>query len=286
MIPSPAISSLSVGMLTISFYGLLVSLGFLAAYALSLFCARRYECEEERVSYRGHIDRAVLWIVVGGVVAARMLFVLYHLDYFSVHPEEVIAVWHGGWVWHGGLVGGGLGLFFYCRRNRVSLLRLFDILAPGVALGQSIGRWGNFFNQEAYGLPTNLPWGITIDPAWRVQGYEAFSTFHPTFLYESVLDGALAVLLGWMVIRTERDSSTALCSARDDAGENGVRKEGTIFFLYLALYSLGRFGIEFFRIDRVPIILGLRAPQWISLILIAIGVSGLARVLHKQKKMV
>lgn len=257
----------------ISLYGLLVAGGFLVAYGVSLYFARRK-------GVGGHIDRALLWILVPAVICARALFVLYHFDYFITQPEEIVAVWHGGWVWHGALFGGMAGIILYCKKVCVPPLALLDVCAPGVALGQAIGRWGNYVNQEAYGLPTTVPWALTIDPARRLPGYEAFATYHPTFLYESAVDFLIFLFLGWLLWKRPDPSF------RRDDNERRDDRGGIVFFLYLFLYSLVRFGIEFLRIDTVPVLAGLRAPQWISLGLIAVGIWGLVQVLRKQKKMV
>lgn len=257
------------GVFVISGYGLFVALGFIAAYGSAFVLARR--SATIRIE---HIDRVLLWAMIPAVIAARLLFVMYHLDYFVGQPAEIVAVWHGGWVWHGALAGGLLGIALYCKRAGTGLLPLLDILAPGATLGQAIGRWGNYINQEAYGLPTNVPWGIGIDEAHRLPGFDQFSTFHPTFLYESIFDGVLFLFLGWLFL-TRLDPGLR----RDDTG-------GVIFFLYLLLYSLVRFCIEFMRIDTVPIVVGLRAPQWISIVLMGVGIAGLVRVLRKQKKLV
>lgn len=257
----------SVRVFDISWYGILLAVGFLAAYGVSLYLARRNGVGD-------HIDRLLLWALVPAVICARALFVLYHLDYFIMRPDEILAVWHGGWVWHGALFGGMAGIILYCKKVCVPPLSLLDVCAPGVALGQAIGRWGNYVNQEAYGLPTNVPWALTIDPARRLPGYEAFATYHPTFFYESIVDGALFLFLGWLLLKGLDPRLR-----RDD-------KRGLIFFIYILLYSLARFGIEFLRIDTVPVWAGLRAPQWVSLGFIVVGIWGLMRVLHKQKKMV
>lgn len=255
--------------MAISIYGALIALGFFAAYSITYLLTRKTEA----ISVV-NLDRMLVWVLILAVIGARALFVLYHLDYFSLHPQEIVAVWHGGWVWHGGLLGGIIGVYAYCKRAGITFLSFLDILAPGVALGQAIGRWGNFFNQEAYGLPTNLPWAITIDQTRRLPGYESFVTFHPTFLYESAFDFLLFLFLGWLLLK------------RLDPGIRRDDKRGVAFFLYLLLYSLARFGIEFLRIDTVPVVAGLRAPQWISVGLIIIGAWGLTWVLHKEKKMV
>lgn len=194
MIASPPQSFFSLGLLEISWYGLFISGAVLAAYSVSFFLAK------ER-GYAHHVDRVILWALIPGIFFARALFVLYHSDYFFSHLGEIFAVWHGGWVWHGALAGGLFGIFIYCRKNQISFLGMFDLCAPGVALGQALGRWGNFFNQEAYGLPTTLPWGIGIDPISRLPGFEQFAVFHPTFLYESVFDFVVFLFLVWLFWR-------------------------------------------------------------------------------------
>ncbi|MBI4599626.1 prolipoprotein diacylglyceryl transferase [Candidatus Uhrbacteria bacterium] len=277
MFQTPPFSEFFLGSTRISMYGVLISLGFLAAYSATLILARR-----SIVSY--HIDRMLLWAVIPAIFFARALFVAYHLDYFFVHPGEMIAVWQGGWVWHGALFGGLFGIFLYSRKNKISLLSLLDICAPGVALGQAIGRWGNFFNQEAYGLPTSVPWGIPIDEAHRLPGFEQFSLFHPTFLYESFFDVLLFISLAVFTLKRLDPGLRRDDKEREDSTTQ--KPAALIFFLYLILYSLGRFGIEFLRIDIVPLALGLRAPQWISAGLIIVGAWGLVWVLRKEKKVV
>ena len=263
----------------ISAYGVLISLGMLSTYGVSMILSRG-------TGLHKHIDRVFLWALIPGVVCARLLFVLYHPNYFLQYPTEIIAVWHGGWVWHGALAGGLLGIWVYCKRTTLSLLALLDTLAPGVALGQAIGRWGNFFNQEAYGLPTNVPWSIPIDTAHRLPGFEQFARFHPTFLYESSVDLGLFLLLSLLFLSSRpKGGIPSHLQSAGFLGKLGMT-QGVLFFIYLFLYSTARFGIEFLRIDSVPTILGLRAPQWISVVLLLVGVAGLVRVLHKQKKLV
>ncbi|MBI4249973.1 prolipoprotein diacylglyceryl transferase [Candidatus Uhrbacteria bacterium] len=247
-------------------YGVVVALAGVAAFGVAYFLFLRVSLRD-----RSGVDFYTLFffVLLGGIVGGRALFILYHLSYFIEYPFEIPAIWHGGWVWHGAAAGGGIALYTYARFKHVSFLRLADVIVPGLAIGQAIGRWGNYFNQEAYGLPTSLPWGIRIDFENRIAGYETFTAFHPTFLYESLWDVALFVFLFIFAFRYSREGALA-------------RNPGTLFALYLILYSAGRFMIEFLRIDTVPVIVGLRAPQWISLILIAAGLF----LLQKQRKMI
>lgn len=257
----PGRIAFAAGPLEISWYGLLVTIALAAAYVIAYTLWKRsiHATESAR-----DFDRTVLLVLIAGVVGARGLFVLYHLDYFVNTPAEIIAFWRGGWVWHGGLIVGAITLFFCARKNATNFLQLADLLAPALAFAQSIGRWGNYFNQEAYGLPTHARWGIPIDPAHRVAGFETASTFHPTFLYESIADVLLFTLL-------------ITLSLRKNAPTPGV-----IAATYLIMYSTIRFGIEFLRIDTVPVFLGLRAPQWVSLALLCVGL--VMAILAKRKR--
>ncbi len=251
ILESPSQSFFLIGTLKVSWYGLCISFAILIAYFTSFFLGRK-----RGVAH--HVDRVVLWALVPAVLCARLLFVIYHLDYFSGHLSEIVAVWNGGWVWHGALIGGLLGIWAYCKKNSIPFLPFFDLLAPGVALGQSMGRWGNFFNQEAYGLPTFGSWGLAIDEAHRLPGFEQFLYFHPTFLYESVLDLGIGILLLLLVVHVRKSSGLRII-------------DGATFFMYTMLYSTGRFFIECLRIDTVPVWMGIRAPQWISLFLVCVA---------------
>lgn len=240
----------SIGGVTIYWYGLCVALGIAVAYTIGLLILRRYAKHSEK-----HFDRVFFLTFFFGVIGARVTYVLYHLDYFRVFPHESIALWHGGWVWHGGIVAGVLAAYLYCRRYRLSFWTFADASVPGVLLGQAIGRIGNYFNQEAYGLPTSLPWGLPIDPVHRIEGYAWATHFHPTFAYEMILNILLFACLYPLVKQALTRQRTTV-------------RGGTVFCIYLFGYSFGRFLIEFLRIDSVPVVLGLRAPQWASILLL------------------
>jgi len=133
-------------------------------------------------------------------------------------------------------MAGALALWIYCRRKKLAFLTWLDIMAPGLALGQAIGRWGNFFNQEVYGMPTNLPWAIKIDEAHRLPGYMNVERYHPTFFYEFIWNLLNMTLLLW-VSRRFKDRL----------------KSGDVFFIYMIVYAIGRFFLEFIRIVNSPI---------------------------------
>ena len=239
-IPSPAHGILHVGPLQLHAYGLMLAIGVLAAAKIADVRWRR----------SGHNPKVIAEIavpvVIAGIVGARV----YHLFTGYKWDQDGIAgafeIWHGGLsIW--GAVGAGLLMVIYLgHRRHLDTLALLDAIAPGVVIAQAIGRWGNYFNQELFGEPTRLPWGLKIDPAHRPVGYQQFSTFHPTFLYESLY--LLAIL--WVLLQVER--------------RHRMRR-GQSLALYLALYTFGRFWFENLRIDPAHTILGLRVNAWVSL---------------------
>ncbi|NMB60683.1 MAG: prolipoprotein diacylglyceryl transferase, partial [Chloroflexi bacterium] len=157
-------------------------------------------------------------------------------NYYFSHPLDALAIWNGGLCIPGAIMGGALALYLYCRKTKVNFGTFVDILAPGLALGQAIGRWGNFVNQELYGAPSTLPWAITIDPAYRLSQYQDVATYHPLFLYESIWNLLNMGLLLW------------LCKKFSE-----ILKPGDIMLTYLIVYPLGRFMLEFLRLDPSPV---------------------------------
>ncbi len=256
-----------------SLYGLVLALGSISAYCIMRFFIGRF-CSIRKELFS--VDILFVVLVIFGIIGGRTLFVFYNLPYFFEYPWEIPAIWHGGWVWHGALIGGGLALFVYAKLKRISFFFLADFLVPGLALAQSIGRWGNYFNQELYGLPTNVPWAIFIDETNRVPGFESYARFHPTFLYESLWDFCLFILLFILVRSMYKRSNNRLTNMIG----------GSIFAWYLILYSVGRFFIEFLRIDPVPVIAGFRIPQLFSIAFVFLGAYILLWDLQRRKKMI
>jgi phosphatidylglycerol:prolipoprotein diacylglycerol transferase len=194
-----------------------------------------------------HIFGILILALPLGLIGARLYHVISSWDFYSHNLGLIFAIWKtgGGLGIFGAVVGGILGLYIYIRWKRLSILQWLDICAPPLILGQAIGRWGNFFNQELYGHPTNLPWAIYIDPEHRLPGYEAFDYFHPLFLYESLwnfLGCFLLLFLGRKLKHRLLD--------------------GDIFFIYVIYYSVGRFFLEGLRID-VWTIAGVPTARWI-----------------------
>lgn len=238
-IPSPGTNVLEVGGLMIHLYGVFVALGIGAALMLTL---RRWR----KVGGRDDLVYEVLvWGVLAGLAGGR----LYHLaSSWSEVPDQwwgVFAVWEGGLsIW--GAIAGGIGAAaIVVRRHGVPVARFFDAAAPALLVGQAIGRIGCYFNQELFGRPTNLPWALEIEPQHRPDGYEAYETFHPTFLYEIVWNFALFAALRWL--------------------ERRFRPwPGVIFGLYVAGYSLLRVFIELLRVDPSAHLFGLRLNFYVA----------------------
>ncbi len=211
----------------------------------------------------------VFYLIIFGFLGGRLWHVFSELSYYVQRPLDILKIWQGGLAIHGTIIAGVVVLYFYYRRHRQALnnvtwLLLLDIFSPLIALGQAIGRFGNYFNQELYGRPTDLPWGITIDLVHRLPGWENFSHFHPTFLYESLWCFLIFIIL--MSYHRRRLSTSY------QPTNLPTHQPGFIFFFYLILYSLGRFLVGFLRIDPQVGWLSLRLDQWVSAALILISV--------------
>ncbi|MFH1170975.1 MAG: prolipoprotein diacylglyceryl transferase [bacterium] len=253
--PSPVLAS--IGPFLVRWYGLFLMLAALAGYVVTLRIAKRDGWSSDAV-----LSLFVLTLLAG-VLGARLYHVLNEPMYYAAHPLEIIKIWHGGLAIHGGLIAGVLVLWGFARRWRLSLLQLTDLAAPGIAIGQAIGRWGNYFNQELFGRPTELPWGIPINPANRPAEQTTAEFFHPTFLYESLWECAVFVLLLYLHRRRQR------------MGRTDRLHPGIITFAYLGLASIGRMGTELLRIDQTPHLFGIRLPLLVSGALILVAIAGL-----------
>ncbi|WP_414551432.1 prolipoprotein diacylglyceryl transferase [Anabaena sp. CCY 0017] len=251
--PGPVI--VDIGPISIRWYGLLIAIAVLVGVSLSQYLAKRRNVNPELIS-----DLSI-WLVIGAIPAARLYYVLFQWSEYSQHPERIIAIWQGGIAIHGAIIGGTLAALIFAKVNQISFWQLADLVAPSVILGQAIGRWGNFFNSEAFGRPTDLPWKLYIPPANRPPALANFEYFHPTFLYESLWNLIVFALLITLFFRSL-------------SGKRPFRL-GTLFLTYLIAYSCGRLWIEGFRIDSL--MLGpLRIAQVVSLTSIFVGLAGLA----------
>lgn len=248
-IPSPGQGVWHLGPLPIRAYALCIILGVVAAVWLG---ERRWASRGGR---QGEVGDIALWAVPSGLIGARLYHVITdHQLYFGAgrNPLEALEIWNGGLGIWGAIAGGVGGAWFACRHYGVRIRPLMDALAPGLLLAQAIGRWGNYFNQELFGKPTDRPWGLEIAPENRPSGYEQNATFHPTFLYECLWNlGAMG-----LVIYLDRKLKLGF---------------GRCFALYVMAYCAGRGWIEYLRIDKVEYsdVLGLRLNVWTSIVLFA-----------------
>ncbi|AFY44878.1 prolipoprotein diacylglyceryl transferase [Nostoc sp. PCC 7107] len=259
---SPGPILVKIGPLTIRWYGLLIATAVLVGVSLSQYLAKRRNVNPELLS-----DLSI-WLVIGAIPAARLYYVLFEWAEYVKRPEKIIAIWEGGIAIHGAIIGGTIAALIFAKLKRVSFWQLADLVAPSLILGQAIGRWGNFFNSEAFGSPTNLPWKLYISPERRPSGLENFEYFHPTFLYESLWDLMVFALLLNLFLR----------------GVSGKLrlKTGTLIMAYLTAYSTGRFWIEGLRTDSL--MLGpLRIAQVVSLTGILAGLAGLAWLYYRKR---
>jgi phosphatidylglycerol---prolipoprotein diacylglyceryl transferase len=231
---------IDIGPLHITYYGMILMTGAVAGAWLATFEARR----------RGY-DPEIVWdglvyILIGGIIGARLWHILLPsqtdvakgltTSFYLTHPLDAIAIWRGGVGIPGAILGGGLMLYIFCRRSKLPFAVWADIASPALALGQAIGRWGNFVNQELYGLPTDLPWGITIDVNHRLPELITVERYHPLFFYESSWNLLNMVFLLWL----GRRLANRLLS-------------GDLLLAYLVTYPLGRFMLDFLRLDIAKI---------------------------------
>jgi phosphatidylglycerol:prolipoprotein diacylglycerol transferase len=249
MFASPGAVAFQIGPIAVRWYGILMATAIVVGLWLAHREARREHLPADDLIAVGQ------WAILAGLIGARAYEVIFNWDYYGQYPSKIIAVWEGGLAIHGGLIVGPIVGVILAYRWRVPVLRGLDVTAPSLAIGQAIGRWGNFFNEEAFGRPTALPWKLYISPAHRPPGYTQFDFFHPTFLYESLWDLMVFFLLVlWLRPRCRR-------------------QPGALFFAYIGLYSVGRFLIEGLRLDSFwmgPF----RVPQLASLVGIAVAVAG------------
>ena len=229
-----------IGVLNIRFYAMMLLLGCLGGALLAHYEVKRRGMDPE------HVWNVLALGVVLGLIGARLYHVIDLWGYYSQNLLEIPAIWHGGQGIYGAIVGAILAALIYARLRKLPGLLLLDIGAPSLLLGQAIGRWGNFFNQELYGPPTDLPWGIPIAPEHRLPGYEMYSHFHPLFLYESLLSFIGVAVLIWIARRFAHRL-----------------RPGDVMLGYIIWYPVERFLLEFLRIDPWKIA-GIATAQWVS----------------------
>jgi len=243
-IPSPGQGVWHLGPIPIRGYALCIIAGVIVAIWMG---EKRWVARGGRP---GQVGDIAIWAIPFGLVGGRLYHVITDYELYFVpgkNPIAALYVWQGGLGIWGAIALGALGAYIGCRRHNIKFPPLADALAPGVAVAQAIGRWGNWFNQELFGTPTTLPWGLKIDPAHRPPGYEQYATFQPTFLYECIWDLGVAGVVIWADRKFRLGHGRALA-------------------LYVMAYTLGRGWIEYLRIDHANHILGLRLNDWTSIL--------------------
>lgn len=234
------IQGFNIGPLTIRFYAILIIIGAIVGSWLASRQAKKHGEDSEII-----LD-LLPWLLIAGIIGARLWHVFtpsasniaqgVTTENYLRNPIEILKMWKGGLGIPGGVIGGALALIIYTKVKKLSFWQWADFVAPGLLIAQAIGRWGNFVNQEVYGRPSNLPWAITIDPQYRIRGFEFVEKYHPLFLYESLLNLIGAGILLWI----DRKFKDKLF-------------KGDIFFGYLIWYSTVRFALEFLRLDPSPV---------------------------------
>ncbi|OGY28549.1 MAG: prolipoprotein diacylglyceryl transferase [Candidatus Woykebacteria bacterium RIFCSPHIGHO2_12_FULL_43_10] len=237
---------------SINFYGLLISVAAFAGLLISKSRAKLYAISENQ------IENAFFITLFTGIVGARSYHVIDKWSYYGRHMQEIFFIWQGGIAIYGALIGGFLGIWVFSKLAKLSLLKLLDCIVPSIALGQAIGRIGNYFNQEGFGPPTTLPWGIAIPSELRPAKYQDFEFFHPTFFYESILCLILFVIL---IALTKKL----------------VTRSGFLTAIYLVGYGGIRFFTETFRSDTA-LVFGVKTAYFLSFIFIVIGLVMLSKI--------
>jgi prolipoprotein diacylglyceryl transferase len=247
-IPSPSSGVLHLGPFPLRAYAACILLGVILAVFIG---ERRWQAVGGE---KGTVTDVAAVAVPAGLVGARLYHVITSPSPYLDDPLEALFIWHGGLGIWGGVAGGALGAWLSLRRRGISFLAFADALAPALPVAQAVGRVGNYFNQELYGRPTDLPWALEIDVENRPTGYLAEPTFHPTFLYEALWNLGVAALVVWAARRWQLTA-------------------GRAFALYVAAYCAGRFWIEALRVDEASTFFGLRLNDYVSAVLLVAAVA-------------
>ncbi len=246
---SPAQIAFEIFSLPVYYYGIVLAVSaFVGVYVSYIFYRKFYDAENAE-----KILEIAPFVVISGVLGARLYYCALSAEYYFTNPLQILNIREGGLSIHGMIIIGIISLCFLARYKKLAFLKLLDVFACGTALAQSIGRWGNFFNSEAYGTPTNLPWKLFIAPEYRVAEFAEFQFYHPTFLYESVFNFIIFLILFFLFKKVSKTP-------------------GVIASIYLILYSIARIFVEQIRIDSVLDFMGIPIPQIASALTIILAV--------------
>lgn len=243
----------------IRWYSILILVGSFLAYLLTVREARKFQISKDT------IFNLFFWTLILGILGARLYYVVFSWDYFGKNINEIWQIWQGGLAIHGGIILGLITVSIFCKKNGLRIMRILDLIVPGLILAQSIGRWGNFFNSEAYGAATTLEHLRSLSiPEFVIDGMKMNDVYYtPTFFYESIW-----CFLGFSIL---------LCLRH-----RRLTKIGQMTGFYLIWYGLGRFFIEASRTDSL-ILLGFKMAQIVSIVMICIGISIMASSFRKEK---
>lgn len=250
MFTSPSQILCTIFGLNIYYYGVIMAFAIAVGVLVSDWAGTKFFALKKETI----IDLAP-YLIIFGIIGARLYYCILSYDFYLRFPTEIIAIRHGGISIHGAILGGLIGLWIFAKRHKINPIKLCDVSAIGLSLAQAIGRWGNFFNSEAFGAPTNLPWKLYIAPQYRPIPYQEYQYFHPAFLYESILDVVIFVIL-LALVKTGK-----------------LKKDGNLALIYLILYSIVRIIVEMFRLDSVKYIFGMPVAIFVSIGIIIISVA-------------
>ena len=257
MFVSPGDIAFSVGSISVYYYGVIMAVSLFAGVLVARFVADKFYSE---------INPEIIYdisphIIIGAILGARIYYCLLSYNYYAQNPFEIIKLWHGGISIHGAIIGGLIGGIIYAKKHKLPVLKLCDIFSYGLVLGQAIGRWGNFFNSEAFGRPSENFLKLYIPIYKRPLEYLQYNYFHPTFLYESILDVCIFLILFFVIRKFTKNN------------------DGIVFFSYLILYSIVRITIEQIRVDSVLNVFGIPIAQIASILIILISTILMIRIL-------
>lgn len=260
MFASPGEIAFSIGRVSVYYYGIIMAIAIFVGILTAGFIAKTFYPELKPDTI---LDISP-YVIVGAIIGARLYYCLLSFNYFALNPIEILQVWHGGLTIHGGILGGLLAGIWYAKRHSLPILKLCDIFSYGLVLGQAVGRWGNFFNSEAFGHPCTNFLKLYIPIYKRPVEFMQFDYFHPTFLYESVLDVCIFLILFFVVRKFVK------------------KVDGIVFFTYLILYSIVRILIEQLRIDSVLNISGIPIAQIVSFFIIFLSVLLIFKITKRE----
>lgn len=261
MFVSPGDVAFIVGSVPVYYYGIIMAISLSVGVIVARFIAGKFYPE---------INPEIIYdisphIIIGAILGARIYYCILSYKYYSKHLIEIPELWHGGISIHGAIIGGLIGGLIYAKRHNLPILKLCDIFSYGLILGQAVGRWGNFFNSEAFGRPTENFLKLYVPIYKRPLEYMQYNYFHPTFLYESILDVLIFLILFFVVRKFVKNI------------------DGIVFFSYLILYSIVRIIIEQIRIDSVLNVFGIPIAQIVSLLIIVISIISIFVIRFKNE---